>query len=109
MRFHTPLLLLLAAGGCCSALAQQPTPDPCADPRTREVDFWIGDWDVFIPNGKLAGTNRIERIYGCVLHEQWKSPKMKGQSFNRFDNDRGVWHQTWVDMGGTLLLIEGGL
>ena len=109
MRFKS-LVCLLVATGCCPALAQQtPPPDPCADPRTREFDFWIGDWDVFIPNGKLAGTNRIDRLYGCVLHEYWKTPKMEGQSFNRFDPDRGVWHQTWIDSMGSLLLIEGGM
>ena len=34
---------------------------------------------------------------------------MEGQSFNRFDPDRGVWHQTWIDSTGSLLLIEGGM
>jgi hypothetical protein len=93
-----------------TAAAQQPEPpDPCTRPEARQFDFWVGDWDVFVPSGKLAGTNRIERIYGCVLHESWKSAKIEGQSFNRFDAERSVWHQTWVDNTGTLLLLAGGL
>ena len=109
-----PLVIALLAVGC-TAHAQTPSspppapPDPCAAPESRQFDFWIGEWDVYLPNGKLAGRNRIQAIYGCVLHESWKAGRMEGQSFNRFDPARGVWHQTWVDSTGTILLIEGGL
>jgi hypothetical protein len=91
------------------AAAQAPPPQPCSEPESAQFDFWIGDWDVFGPKGKQAGTNRIERLYGCVLHESWKAAKVEGQSFSRYDTERGLWHQTWVDNGGSLLLLEGGL
>lgn len=97
------------AGAFAATALQPPRPAPCAAPESRQFDFWIGDWDVLRPDGKLAGTNRIAPLYGCVLHESWKSGKFEGQSLNRFDAARGVWHQTWVDSGGTLLLLEGGL
>jgi len=32
-----------------------------------------------------------------------------GESLNTYDATRKVWHQTWVDTSGTLLLLEGGL
>jgi hypothetical protein len=104
---HPMLAALLATG--CSAHAQSPPPrpDPCAQAETRQFDFWIGDWDVFTPDGKQAGANRIAPIYGCVLHEYWKTPRMEGQSFNRYDKERDVWHQTWVDSQGGFLQIEG--
>jgi hypothetical protein len=99
------LALALAAA---PASAQAPPPNPCAAPESRQFDFWIGDWDVFQPDGKLAGTNRIAPIYGCVLHESWKGRGgYEGQSFNRYDAQRGVWHQSWVDSSGGLLVIEG--
>ena len=101
--------LPLAASALSLAAAAQTPPAPCSAAQSGAFDFWIGDWDVFVPSGKLAGTNRIERIYGCVLHESWKTDKMQGQSFNMFDADRGVWHQTWVDSTGSLLVIEGGV
>jgi hypothetical protein len=96
----------LACSGAIAASAQTPAA-PCAAPESRQFDFWIGDWDVFTPNGKLAGTNRIEAVYGCTLHESWKSASVQGQSLNAFDVDRGVWHQTWIDSTGSLLVIEG--
>lgn len=32
-----------------------------------------------------------------------------GESFNVYDAPRKVWHQTWVDSRGLLLLLEGGI
>ncbi|HLX23363.1 MAG TPA: hypothetical protein VKR38_08480 [Usitatibacter sp.] len=86
--------------------AQAPQPKPCSSPEAHRFDFWVGDWDVY-EDGKLAGTNRIERMYGCVVHESWKSPELSGQSLNVFDAKRGLWHQTWVDSNAGLLVIEG--
>lgn len=85
--------------------------EPCDTPDHRAFDFWIGAWDVHTPDGKLAGRNIIEKKNdGCVLHEQYTTPRgFNGQSLNAFDVSRGVWHQTWVDSSGTLLLLEGGL
>ena len=91
-----------------AASAQAPAA-PCPAPEAKQFDFWIGDWDVFTPDGKLAGTNRIEKLYGCVLHESWHNAKVQGRSFNVYDADRGVWHQTWIDSTGSLLVIEGAL
>ncbi len=83
---------------------------PCDEPANRAFDFWIGEWDVRTPDGKLAGTNRIEREYGgCVLHEHYATARgYSGESLNIYDASRKVWHQTWVDTDGTLLLLEGG-
>lgn len=84
---------------------------PCEAPAHREFDFWLGEWQVHTPDGKLAGVNRIAREYGgCVLHERYDTGKgYAGESLNVYDAGRRVWHQTWVDNGGTLLLLEGGL
>jgi hypothetical protein len=83
----------------------------CEAPEYRNFDFWIGEWNVHTPEGKLAGTNRITREYdGCVLHERYSTPRgFNGESLNTYDPGRKVWHQTWVDNEGTLLLLEGKL
>jgi len=85
---------------------------PCGTENHRAFDFWIGEWDVHrSADGGLAGTNRIEAILGgCVLHESYETPQgYAGESFSIFDGSRGVWHQSWVDNGGLLLQIEGGI
>jgi hypothetical protein len=86
-------------------------PDPCASPQHRQFDFWLGDWDVRHPDGRLAGRNRIVSLYdGCALHESWEGTSgHRGTSFNIYDTVRGVWHQTWVDSNGMLLVLEVGL
>ena len=86
-----------------------PPAKPCTSIEKRQFDFWIGDWDVTTPDGKAAGTNLIKPILnGCVLHENWNGAGgFAGQSFNAYDAKRKVWHQTWVDGQGGLLMLEG--
>jgi hypothetical protein len=106
----TLLVGALALGIFTSVPGQVPA-TPCNTPDHRAFDFWLGDWNVRTPNGKLAGTNRIESEYGgCVLHERYDTGRgYRGESLNAFDASRGLWHQTWVDSSGTLLLLEGGI
>lgn len=83
----------------------------CEGASAREFDFWIGDWRVQKPDGGVAGANNITKEYGgCVIHEHYSTPRgYTGESLNIYDAARHVWHQTWVDSDGTLLLLEGGL
>ncbi|NOT08096.1 MAG: hypothetical protein HOP28_07815 [Gemmatimonadales bacterium] len=88
-----------------------PAPPPCASASHRAFDFWIGEWIVEQKDGARAGTNRIERILGgCVLQENWTAfDGGRGHSFNIYDERSGRWHQTWVDGGGNLLTLDGGI
>ncbi|MEO5816381.1 MAG: SgcJ/EcaC family oxidoreductase [Gemmatimonadaceae bacterium] len=79
---------------------------PCHhDARFRELDFWLGDWDVR-PTGQPASAaagpparNTVTlEDNGCVVVEHWTAPGgSRGQSFNLFDRSVGKWRQTWVD------------
>ncbi len=86
--------------------------NPCAEREEfREFDFWIGDWDVFTAEGKLAGHNRIEPAQkGCVLIENWTGAGGNtGLSMNYRDMESGQWVQLWTDDGGGQINIRGGL
>jgi hypothetical protein len=79
---------------------------PCMhDPRYREFDFWLGDWDVR-PTGNAAAPpsrNTITLEYnGCIVHEHWQPAGGAGggESFNLFDRSFNEWRQTWVDATG---------
>jgi hypothetical protein len=105
------LMTLVLFALSAASFAQPPPPKPCASPEHRQFDFWVGEWIVRNPAGKEAGRNSISKSEdGCVLHERWTSStsKYRGQSLNIYDAPRKVWHQSWVDNGGLLLLIEGG-
>jgi hypothetical protein len=93
----------------CAAVNAQPR--PCTGPEHRQFDFWIGEWSVTTPDGKHAGDNRIEAILdGCAFQESWRGAGGgRGFSYNAYDRERKVWHQTWVDAQGNLLLLEGGV
>jgi hypothetical protein len=84
-------------------------PPPCAATAHRQFDFWLGQWEVRDPGGKVVGHNRIEAAHGgCALIEHWTSVNgVTGTSVNIYDRDRRRWHQTWVDSGGGLLQLDG--
>ncbi len=99
---------LLATG---SAMAQE-APAGCTEKGPREFDFWIGEWEVYLADGKTrAGSNRIESILGgCVLLENWESASGGGgKSFNHYWAQDQKWRQTWVDSQGGRLDLVGGL
>lgn len=101
----TMVFVLLAAPA-----AAQTAPQGCSAPEHRQFDFWVGDWIVDNPaNGRQAGVNVITRDFGgCVITEQWTSGAgRRGSSYNAFDRRRAMWHQTWVDDSGSLLLLDG--
>jgi hypothetical protein len=85
---------------------------PCAHtPGFSDFDFWIGDWDVHVANGTLAGTNSISREErGCVLVERWRNTTGgSGMSINYLDMITNEWVQVWNAEGGTQINIRGGL
>lgn len=84
-------------------------PPPCASAAHRAFDFWLGTWDVVNPAGAVVGRNVITAGNGgCTVNESYSTPGgYAGQSINAYDAPRDRWHQTWTDVSGLLLLLEG--
>lgn len=101
------LVLVLAPFASSPLSAQQ----PCSSSEYRQFDFWLGQWEILDADNKVVANSSIEkRQRGCVIHENYSTVTgYTGESLNIFDASRGVWHQTWMDLAGALLLIEGGL
>ncbi len=91
-------LALLAVLTPAGAGPQSPAAAPCrATEVARNLDFWIGDWDVYV-GSKLDGTDKVERIVGgCGMTERWKDAG-GGEGFSLFAYDarKDLWTQTWV-------------
>ena len=108
-------LLLPAIGLLLSVVVRAQTPPPA--PVNHDFDFWIGDWNVTTPDGKPAGTNRIESVAGGRgLYENWEGaaqpnvqPGGSGKSLNAFNPAKNQWQQFWVGSGGNVLELAGGL
>src|SRR5881275_1582571 len=99
-----------------SLFAQQaPAQNPCAASQQKQLDFWVGEWDLTWPGQKPGeighGTNSIRRIMdGCVVQENFSganSMPMRGTSVSVFDARAGKWKQTWVDNEGGYLDFIG--
>lgn len=96
------------------AMPQEPATqkaDAVANDPHRQFDFWLGSWRCETQDGKAAGSNKIVLECGNkVLRENWTGAGGgTGTSLNIYDAATKQWHQTWVDQGGTLLLLDGGL
>ena len=89
--------------------------NPCTAAQQKQLDFWIGEWDLTWPGDKpgevMHGTNSIKRIMdGCVVQENFsagESGHLRGTSVSTFDLRSGMWKQTWVDNEGGYLDFVG--
>jgi len=78
--------------------------------EARDFDFWLGRWEVRMPDGTLIGTNTIsKRDGGCSIQERWEGAGgSSGTSMSFFLPSRGEWRQVWTGSGGSLYDITGG-
>ncbi|WP_188370998.1 hypothetical protein [Muriicola marianensis] len=103
-----PLLLGLMFSAFLST-AQEDNCACCTDDH-KAFDFWLGTWEVTLPNGNKAGQNLIEKIQGgCVLRENWTGANgnFTGTSYNFYNPGTGLWEQLWLDVAGTILKLKG--
>ena len=107
------IILLLSFFSGQAAFAQTAaTPSPCQeDARFSQFDFWIGNWDVRLASGQLAGTNEVRSLHGgCVIVENWTSATGgTGMSINYLDHATGEWVQIWNGGHGSQINIRGGM
>ncbi|MEO1015145.1 MAG: hypothetical protein AAFX08_08150 [Pseudomonadota bacterium] len=92
--------------------ASDDAPPACAEDASpyRDFDFWIGVWDVALPDGTRAGENIITTVDGgCTLLEDWISANDgEGLSLSFVDAATGKWRQVWSSPGVTID-YSGGL
>ena len=94
------ILASFAFTGMLSApLAAQNAPAPsCASqPLFAALDFWVGDWTVWV-GSQQAGTNRITKILGgCAVTEEWQATGGgEGRSLFYVPPAARHWQQVWV-------------
>jgi len=99
-----------------SAVAQDSTKTaPCSTPEHHQFDFWVGTWDLTWGTGEKAGSgvNVITHEMGdCVIEENFSSNgenPFVGNSLSVYDQQAGMWKQTWVDNSGGYLDFTGGM
>jgi hypothetical protein len=83
---------------------------PCqAAPEFRQLDFWVGEWEVRDAAGQKIGASRVEKLLGdCVIFESWTDARGRaGRSFNLWDASEKQWRQVWVDDFGSMREYRG--
>ncbi|MGH7783646.1 MAG: tetratricopeptide repeat protein, partial [Candidatus Binatia bacterium] len=83
---------------------------PCLySDQAKEFNFWVGEWDVYNPQGRHDGTSSIQSISnGCGLLENWTDAfGNTGKSINFYDPNDRKWYQYWIGSGGGPLRYSG--
>lgn len=83
---------------------------PCMySAEARQFDFWVGEWDVFNPQGQKTGTSVIQQISaGCGVLENWRDAfGNEGKSINFYDTNTAKWYQYWIGASGGPLRYSG--
>ncbi len=73
--------------------------NPCKHkPEHQRLDFWLGEWDVFVGGNKTAVSYITKSEGGCTLHEDYRTNGgFYGTSYNYFDPQDSVYKQIWID------------
>lgn len=94
------------------AAAQEPPRYGCDSPESRQLDFWVGEWELSYAEGGRS-RNRITKILdGCAVLEEFSGApgtKLDGRSVSTWDAAAKRWRQVWVDNTGAWLDFTGGL
>jgi hypothetical protein len=104
--FIVALFVLTAA----TVYSQASPPCACCHEKAKQFHYWVGEWEVTNPKGKVAGTNRIVLMEGnCVMQENWTAAGggYTGTSYNFYNTSTGKWQQLWIDNQGGNLQLEG--
>ena len=66
-------------------------------PGLERLDFWVGEWTVWVGE-ELVGRNRIVKVQGgCAIEEHWiDAGGGTGQSLFYFVRSADEWRQVWV-------------
>jgi hypothetical protein len=105
------LVLLTAVWVCSVAGAQAKAPQPsCKErPEFRQLDFWIGEWDVFNKDQKIAEVSIQPVLKDCALEEFWKSPRGNdGKGLSTYNPRSQKWEYFWVAANGSTSYFSAG-
>ncbi|HEX4382148.1 MAG TPA: hypothetical protein VH083_04340 [Myxococcales bacterium] len=114
-------ILAIALLGAPATVAAPTTPAPapapkrapgCTEPERHMLDYWLGDWDTFEPEGALGESQARAHVdsvlAGCVVHELYEQTDgLIGDSFLSYDSVTKKWQQTWLTNFGGFMFLTG--
>lgn len=98
-----------------------PAAPPCSAPEFRQLDLWVGDWELEFdqaagqPPGRASNRITKDEFGACVITEHFVQPgggagggDYVGSSWSIWDPQIAKWRQTWVDNQGSVFVLTGG-
>jgi tetratricopeptide (TPR) repeat protein len=79
-------------------------------PEYRQLDFWVGEWNVIGPGNQQVGTNSVVLLEdGCIVEENWTSAQggQTGRSFNFYNPVTHKWHQSYMGNDAGNWMMDG--
>lgn len=106
------LMVLLAIWLGLTAFAfAAPGPGTCAaDPESRQLDFWLGNWTMANPGASSGGTSKVYlSLDKCVFVEHWESGKghVTEKTFAYSPDDKS-WYGMFADNEGRAHIFGDG-
>jgi hypothetical protein len=112
---HTRCLLWFAALSLCTSLGPRAfgamQAAPCAaNPATRQLDFWLGEWSIAGPDGTPNGTSRVHlALDQCMVVESWSGGQgHQGENMFAYSQDDHSWHGMFADNEGRVHVFVDG-
>ncbi|MBI3440087.1 MAG: hypothetical protein HY054_15790 [Proteobacteria bacterium] len=111
-------LVVFSTSAMATTPQSLPSAPTCVGSEFRQLDFWLGDWDVrwdAWPSQPMGhGTNHVTRDFDdCVIHEHFSggpsTGNLRGESWSLYHAPSQWWRQTWVDNQGGYFALTGGM
>jgi hypothetical protein len=107
------LLLLAMAGWFLStttpALAADDAGACSANSESRQLDFWLGDWNVTYRGMPGRARSQVSLdLDKCLLVESWDGGKgHRGKNLFAYSSEDGHWHGMFADNQGRVHVLQG--
>jgi hypothetical protein len=106
-----PFLLAIACFclAAPSVVLAQDSPACVANPESRQLDFWLGDWTVSYPGMPATSSSKVHLwLDKCLVVESWVGGKgHTGENMFAYSSDDKSWHGMFADNEGRVHIFEG--
>ncbi|MCX2679807.1 hypothetical protein OOZ15_07650 [Galbibacter sp. EGI 63066] len=100
-----PTLILILGILSSNHLTGQSTCDSL--PEYRAFDFWVGEWDVYLNDEKIAESTISHTSGNCGIIENYRPlNRAGGNSISYYDPAAKKWKQDWVTVGQVSHYVE---
>jgi hypothetical protein len=81
-----------------------------ANPASRALDFWLGEWTIAAPSGSPNATSRVAlELDKCLVVERWNGGRGHiGENFFGYSADDKIWHGLFADNQGRVHVFLRG-